>query len=31
MKNRKVIILLRLEQTVVNMESYEHQYEFALA
>ena len=31
MKNRKVIILLRLEQTVGNMESYENQYEFALA
>ena len=31
MKNRKVIILLRLEQTVGNLESYENQYEFALA
>ena len=31
MKNRKVIILVRLEQTVGNMESYENQYEFALA
>ena len=31
MKNRKVIILLKLEQTVGNMESYENQYEFALA
>ena len=27
MKMRKVIILLRLEQTVGNMESYERQYE----
>ena len=31
MKNRKVKILLGLEQTVGNMESYENQYEFALA
>ena len=32
MKNRrKVIILLGLEQTVGNMESYENQYEFAIA
>ena len=31
MKNRKVIILLGLEQTVGNMESYEKQYEFAIA
>ena len=30
MKNKKVIILLRLEQTVGNMQSYEHQYEFAI-
>ena len=31
MKNRKVIILLRLEQTVGNMQSYENQCEFAIA
>ena len=31
MKNRKVIILLRLEQMFGNMESYENQYKFALA
>ena len=31
MKNRKVMILLRLEQMVGNMESYENQYEFAIA
>ena len=31
MKNRKVTILIKLEQTVGNMESYENQYEFASA
>ena len=31
MKNRKVIILLGLEQMGGNMESYENQYEFAIA
>ena len=31
MKNGKVIILLRSKQMVGNMESYENQYEFALA
>ena len=31
MKNRKVMILLRLKQTVGNMENYENQYEFAIA
>ena len=30
MKNRKIIILLELEQTVCNMESYENQCEFAI-
>ena len=31
MRNRKVMILFRLEQTVGNIESYENQCEFAIA